>query len=205
MAFLFKNQMIEQELTQNEILSKKAKLINDKPLFITVNIEPQNFKEKVKQFFFLMRKSKRFTVKGINLGTLINISDLLLKIDYEEKPPKDENQLAWAYDVIRKNGLISVQVICMAVHNLESDYPKEYERLFLNNLEAEDIANIAFNILDKMNVFAFTNTITSIRNFQILKSEVEPVQSVETIAPNKVISLEQLEQLPAIFSGANPI
>lgn len=196
--------MIEEKLPPlppvKEILKQKADLLTDEPIIVTIGIEPKNRKEKFMMFFGLKPRKIYYTIKGSTMRTMLKVSKLLLDIDYVEKPDAGAGALPWAYKCVSDNAELLVKILCTAIHNQNSPYDPEMENMILDNCEAKHISHLAFNIVKKLDIWTFTDTITSIRTINIL--EKVSLQPAEIIAPEKLITGEELAVLSSIFDGA---
>lgn len=197
------------QLTENEILERAAETMLDEPIVIEISVEPRNWLEKMLMRFKIKPRVLTYIVDGIKLGTLIRLSRYLLQMNYNDRPADGDGVLPWAYKGIIDNTELAVKVIALAIHNKPTAVPDGLERLIIDNFTAKDLKKTAFNIITKMDVFVFMNTITSIRQIQILKGEVSP-QPAEIIAPEQtplkntaptITDGEQSAILSSIFDG----
>lgn len=193
------------ELTENEILKRKAELMLDEPVVIKITIDPKNWREKLLMKLRLKRSMYVYKVRGATIGTMIKISKVLLDIDYDEKPAEGEGQLTWGYQTIFDNAELCAEIIAIAIHNQRTDPPPIIKELIIDQFTAKQLKNTVLNVIGKMDVFVFTDTITLIRQMTVLKGEekkVSPIDAGEKIAPTTdQISGEQLETLSSIFGS----
>lgn len=189
-----------------EILKQTAAALLDEPMKITITIQAKTPKEKVLQFLRITPKQKIYMVKGATLRTMLKVSKLLLDVDYNEQPQAGEGKLPWAYKVVTDNMDIAVRVIAIAIHNHNSETPQYLIDLLYDNSESIDYQKIALSIIRRLDIFTFTDTITSLRKISILRAE-SPKSPEEIIAPEitkEITTGEELDLLSNILGGISP-
>jgi hypothetical protein len=153
--------------TTQEVLSTVPGTYLEKPITLEVDIAPVS-----KWHAFLQRRGwslikQRYEIRPIYLGSLVKISELLLKI--EDGVLDSNNPLGTTYMVATKHSEDLARIIAIAIVNREKDPPESLVRRIKHNFTCTDLVKCLEIVLQQMNITGFMRSIISVRGMNLLK------------------------------------
>lgn len=152
-----------------DVLSEVADTILEKEVTIQIDSLSPGLWEKCLIRAGIVKAQRSFTIKPAVLGTMIEISKLVLKVGLDKF--KSESMLGATYDLYRDHGDSLARIVGHAICNNETGPSNKLISFLKWNLTAEELMGIVGIVVKQLDVVNFISTIVSIRGTSLLKTE----------------------------------
>jgi hypothetical protein len=173
--------MDELKIDPLETLQKVSNVITQKPVEITVEVDPQSWLhgklQKLLPKFY--PKEKVLTLRPVKMGTLLRMSELLLPI--EKEIYSHGNLIDANLQAIQKHSKTLCRVIALAIHNKKTEPPESLVNMISEQFTPQSIMGVLVEVLKAMDVKSFMSSIIFIRGLNLL--EMNPQTRGSQIAP----------------------
>lgn len=178
-------------MDQIETLQKVSNVITQKPVEISVDIDPQSWLHEKLQRLLPKQfpKQRVFKIYPVKMGTLLRISELILPI--EKEIFSNGTMIDANLNAIQKHAKTLCKVIALAIHNRKTEPSERLVNLILQQFTPEAIMRIVVVVLQAMDIKNFMSSIIFIRGLNLL--EMNPQTQGSTIAPGT--SSEELSNI----------
>jgi len=158
---------------EKQILQQVSDATLQKPVTITVDIQPVNRYHALLQKWGILPKTKSFQLKPAVLGTLIKISGVLVSIDFVIPDGKDEhgNLLKANYDAIIKHGKSMATVVALAIENCNKEASPRLVKFIIRNFTTQEMFGVLSLVINKMDLQNFMSSIISIKGMNVLETK----------------------------------
>lgn len=149
-----------------ETLKKVSDVTVERPVQITVDVNPQGRLHRILQRWGILPKKRVFELGQIKLGTLIRISRYLLEI--EMTIPDRNNLLEVNYKAIDEHGEKLAIIIAMAIQNSKADVSKKLVMFIMQNFTTKELFGVLSIVVQQMDLTSFMSSIISIKGMNVL-------------------------------------
>lgn len=125
-----------------------------------VTIKKENFLHRIG----LLKKSRKFVMYPITLGSLLKIARCLKDISYT----RDVNILEAAIDGIVQNKDLMVQIIAIAIKNAKQDPPASLVRFLDANLTSKEALQLLTLAIQQMDIQPFLAFMVSVKGMNLM-------------------------------------
>lgn len=122
----------------------------------------------------LLRTKKIFKIYPICLASLLKISKLLNKIDFNNNPSDEQSFIDYASQQIVANMNIMPDIIALAILNKENYnkfYYKWLVKFLFNNLDASEMFQLFQLVLKQMGTNDFLASLVSIKGINLIETQ----------------------------------
>lgn len=154
--------------SEQQILSQVPATFLEKPVIITVDIGPQNAIHGWLQRHKIASKKKTFKITPINLGSIVRISEILLKIGDGIYDPA--NALKSSYQGAKDHARDIARIVAIAIVNRKQEPSEKLVDLIYYNFSTKDLDRCLSVVMEQMDIGNFTKSIVSVRGMNLLKT-----------------------------------
>jgi hypothetical protein len=168
-------------MEENEVLNRLSDTATQKPIKLKIEIVNLSRWDRVLVSIGLKKKYREFEIKPLVYGKLIQISSLILSFGAKLVSINREEYKDGAYSMANDHGIKLAEIIAIAIS--KERYPSPSLRKFiLDNLTVPELFEVVKLVTGQLEVNSFLSSIILLTGINVLKSEVSPLESVETIA-----------------------
>jgi hypothetical protein len=168
-------------MEENEVLNRLSDTATQKPIKLKIEIVNLSRWDRVLVSIGLKKKYREFEIKPLVYGKLIQISSLILSFGAKLVIINREEYKDGAYSMANDHGIKLAEIIAIAIS--KERYPSPSLRKFiLDNLTVPELFEVVKLVTGQLEVNSFLSSIILLTGINVLKSEVSPLESVETIA-----------------------
>lgn len=178
-------------MDQIETLKKVSNAVTQKPVEITVDIDPQSrIHEKLQRLLPKhFPKQKVFKIHPVKMGTLLRISELILPI--EKDLFNGGSMIDANLQAIQKHAKTLCRVIALSIHNRKTEPSERLVNLIMEQFAPASLLQVLIVVLQQMDIKSFMSSIIFIRGLNLL--EMNPQTQGSPIAPGT--SSEELSNI----------
>lgn len=169
-------------------LNRVADAALNEPVKLEIDVKAKNYLHKVLQKIGWLKTKEKFEISGINMGTLIKVSRIVIGIDTSFFTK--DNLLESNFKAMDKYGEDLAKCIAHCIHNKKSEPPQALINFILFNFTSTEMYRVLGIVIKQMDVSSFMSSIISIKGVNILvnpDANVQPVKEM-SLQPGEIIA-----------------